>query len=167
GSLIGFYPWNRPPAKIFMGDTGSMFIGIVLAACSIARPSKSPTALIIGGPMLALALPVLDTLLVMRTRLGGPQSSFTARLSRLFTADRNHIHHILIARHGNVQHAIVRIWGVTLLFAVAAVLTVIQPTKLIGYSMGVVALVALLALRYWRVAAIKPPKTEGAERIAS
>jgi UDP-GlcNAc:undecaprenyl-phosphate/decaprenyl-phosphate GlcNAc-1-phosphate transferase len=167
GSLIGFYPWNRPPAKIFMGDTGSMFIGLMLAACSIARPSKSPTALIIGGPMLALALPVLDTLLVMRTRMGGQQASFAARLSRLFTADRNHIHHILIARHGSVRQAIVRIWGVTLLFAVAAVLTVIQPVKLIGYSLGVVALIALLALRYWTAATTKPEKAPEVERIAS
>ena len=60
GSLIGFYPWNKPPAKIFMGDTGSLFIGLLLAACSLAKPSKSPTALIIGGPILALALPVID-----------------------------------------------------------------------------------------------------------
>src|SRR5664279_1881269 len=57
GSLMGFYRWNRPPAKIFMGDSGSLFIGLLLAACSIARPIKSPTALIVGGPMLALALP--------------------------------------------------------------------------------------------------------------
>src|SRR5260370_293902 len=71
GSLIGFYRWNRPPAKIFMGDSGSLFIGLLLAACSIARPIKSPTALIVGGPMLALALPVLDTLIVIKQRFGG------------------------------------------------------------------------------------------------
>jgi UDP-GlcNAc:undecaprenyl-phosphate/decaprenyl-phosphate GlcNAc-1-phosphate transferase len=164
GSLVGFYPWNRPPAKIFMGDTGAMFIGLVLAACSIARPSKSPTALIIGGPMLALALPVLDTLLVMRTRLGGPHPSFASRLSRLFTADRNHIHHILVARHGSVRKAIVRIWMVTLLFGAAAVLTVIQQTKFVGYTAGGVALLSLLGLRYRRTngTAVEPE-----ERIAS
>jgi UDP-GlcNAc:undecaprenyl-phosphate GlcNAc-1-phosphate transferase len=67
GSLVGFYPWNKPPAKIFMGDTGALFIGLLLAAGSIARPSKSPTALIIGGPILALAVPVIDTLIVMNS----------------------------------------------------------------------------------------------------
>src|SRR5204863_6818572 len=72
GSLIGFYRWNKPPAKIFMGDTGSLFIGLLLAACSIARPSKAPTALIIGGPILALALPVLDTVIVLKQRFGEP-----------------------------------------------------------------------------------------------
>src|SRR5260370_40516875 len=59
GSLIGFYPWNKPPAKIFMGDTGSMFIGLLLAAVSIARPSKSPVVLAIGGASRARRAPPL------------------------------------------------------------------------------------------------------------
>ncbi|HVR39161.1 MAG TPA: MraY family glycosyltransferase, partial [Thermoanaerobaculia bacterium] len=94
GSLLGFLPWNRPPAKIFMGDTGSLFIGLLLAAISIAKPSKSPAALLISGPILALALPVLDTLIVMKQRFGGREVAFTKRFARVFTADRNHIHHI-------------------------------------------------------------------------
>jgi UDP-GlcNAc:undecaprenyl-phosphate GlcNAc-1-phosphate transferase len=148
GSLLGFYPWNKPPAKIFMGDTGSLFIGLLLAAGSIARPSKSPTALIIGGPILALALPVIDTLIVMRHRFGGQSVPILQRFSRLFTADKNHIHHILVARYGSVTKAILAIWIVTLLFAVSAVLTVVQETKWIGYTSGGVALLALFVLRY-------------------
>ncbi|HYI10646.1 MAG TPA: MraY family glycosyltransferase [Thermoanaerobaculia bacterium] len=150
GSLVGFYPWNRPPAKIFMGDTGALFIGLILAACSIARPSKSPTALIIGGPMLALALPVIDTLIVMKQRFGknGTEAPFLQRLTRIFSADRNHIHHILVAKYGSVGKAIFGIWSVTLLFAAAAVLTVVQSTKPIGYASGGIALLVLLVLRY-------------------
>ena len=148
GSLVGFYPWNKPPAKIFMGDTGALFIGLLLAAGSIARPSKSPTALIIGGPMLALALPVIDTLIVMKQRFGGNHESLGSRFSRLFTADRTHIHHILVARYGSVGKAIFGIWGVTLLFAASAVMTVVQVTKWIGYTSGALALIALLVLRY-------------------
>ncbi|MDQ3282927.1 MAG: undecaprenyl/decaprenyl-phosphate alpha-N-acetylglucosaminyl 1-phosphate transferase [Acidobacteriota bacterium] len=148
GSLVGFYPWNKPPAKIFMGDTGALFIGLLLAAGSIAKPSKSPTALAIGGPMLALALPVLDTLLVMNQRLRGKNQKVGSRLSRVFTADRNHIHHILVARYGSTAKAIVGIWGITMLFAVAAVLTVLPHTKVIGYTMGGLALLALLVLRF-------------------
>jgi UDP-GlcNAc:undecaprenyl-phosphate/decaprenyl-phosphate GlcNAc-1-phosphate transferase len=148
GSLIGFYPWNKPPAKIFMGDTGALFIGLLLAASSIARPSKSPTALLIGGPMLALALPVIDTLIVMKQRFGGPAPKFSERLSRVFTADRRHIHHILVERYGSDRKAILGIWSTTLLFAASAVMTVIQETKIIGYSTGAVALLTLLILRY-------------------
>jgi UDP-GlcNAc:undecaprenyl-phosphate GlcNAc-1-phosphate transferase len=148
GSLVGFYPWNKPPAKIFMGDTGALFIGLLLAAGSIARPSKSPTALIIGGPMLALALPVIDTLIVMKQRFGGNATPIGARLSRVFTADRRHIHHILVERYGSAGKAILGIWSVTLLFAVAAILTAIDGYKRIGYGAAGVALLALFVLRY-------------------
>ena len=150
GSLAGFYWWNKPPARIFMGDSGSMFIGLLLAAGSIAKPSKSPTAIIIAGPMLALALPVLDTLIVMKQRLGGPAMPLSKRLGRLFNADRRHIHHLLLARFGSERKAIVSIWLVTVLFAAAAVMTAIDVTKTIGYSAGILGLIAMIALRYER-----------------
>lgn len=150
GSLIGFYPWNKPPAKIFMGDTGSLFIGLLLASGSIARPSKSPTAIIIVGPLLALALPVLDTLIVMQKRFTGEKTSLAKRIGRVFTADRNHIHHILVAKYQSEGKAIFAIWLVTLLFAGAAVMTAVQPLKWIGYGAGGLALLLLIVLRYRR-----------------
>ena len=150
GSLIGFYPWNKPPAKIFMGDTGSLFIGLLLAAGSIARPSKSPTALIIIGPLLALALPVLDTLIVMKQRFTGEKTSLAKRIGRVFTADRNHIHHILVSKYQSEGKAIFAIWLVTLLFAAAAVMTAVQPLKWFGYGTGALALLVLVVLRYRR-----------------
>ena len=153
GSLAGFYRWNKPPARIFMGDSGSMFIGLLLAAGSIARPSKSPTAIIITGPIIALALPVLDTLMVMKERFGGSATPISVRLGRLFNADRRHIHHILLARFGSETKAIVSIWLVTVLFATAAVMTAIDDMKTIGYSAGILALVAMIALRSVRKAA--------------
>jgi len=149
GSLIGFYPWNKPPAKIFMGDTGSMFIGLLLAAGSIVKPSKSPTLLIVVGPMIALALPVIDTLIVMKQRFGGERTSLASRLTRVVSADRRHIHHILVARYGSTAKTIIFIWLITLLFAVSAVLTVVQSTKNIGYVSGCIALLAMIVLRYW------------------
>lgn len=148
GSLIGFYRWNRPPAKIFMGDSGSLFIGLLLAACSIARPIKSPTALIVGGPMLALALPVLDTLIVMKQRFGA-ESGLGARVMRMFNADRRHFHHVLVEKYGSINKAILSIWIITLLFAISAVLTVIEETKLAGYAFGIAGFAGMVFLRYW------------------
>ena len=148
GALVGFYPWNRPPAKIFMGDTGSMFIGLILAACSIARPTKSSTALLVAGPMLALALPVIDTLIVMKLRFAGPDPSVPSRIRRMFRADRRHIHHILVAKYGSVNRAILAIWGITLLFAAAAVLTVIEGLRWWGYGLAAVAAVLVFFLRH-------------------
>lgn len=148
GSLVGFYPWNRPPAKIFMGDSGSLFIGLLLAACSIARPSKSPTALIIGGPILALALPVIDTLIVMKQRFAGERSTIRERLTRMFNADRRHIHHILVRKYGSERAVVASIWSVTFLFAIAAVMTVVPSLKAWGYSAGVAGLLLMVFLRY-------------------
>lgn len=149
GSLIGFYPWNKPPAKIFMGDTGSMFIGLLLAAGSIVKPSKSPTLLLVVGPMIALALPVLDTLIVMKQRFAEDGASLRARLARIASADRRHIHHILVARYGSTAKTVTSIWIVSLLFATSAVLTAVQSTKIIGYASGGIALLAMIVLRYW------------------
>ncbi|HEY0370835.1 MAG TPA: MraY family glycosyltransferase [Thermoanaerobaculia bacterium] len=150
GSLVGFYPWNKPPAKIFMGDTGSLFIGLLLAAGSIARPSKSPTALIIIGPLFALALPVLDTLIVMKQRFSGENISLANRIGRVFTADRNHIHHILVSKYRSEGKAIFAIWLVTLLFAAAAVMTAVQQLKWVGYGTAALALLLLIVMRYRR-----------------
>ena len=149
GSLIGFYRWNKPPAKIFMGDSGSLFIGLILAACSIARPSKAPTALIVGGPMLALALPVLDTLIVMQQRFGEPAARGYLRILRMFNADRRHFHHVVSEKYGSVAKAILAIWFVSLLFAAAAVLTVMPELKRYGYAFGAVGIVVMIFFRYW------------------
>jgi UDP-GlcNAc:undecaprenyl-phosphate GlcNAc-1-phosphate transferase len=149
GSLIGFYPWNKPPARIFMGDTGSMFIGLLLAAVSIVKPSKSPVILAVGGPMLALALPVLDTLIVMKQRFSGPEVPILDRITRMFNADRRHIHHILIEKYGSAGKAIASIWAVSLLFAVSAVMTVYDPTRIYGYTAGIAGVAGMLFFRYW------------------
>jgi UDP-GlcNAc:undecaprenyl-phosphate GlcNAc-1-phosphate transferase len=150
GSLAGFYPWNKPPAKIFMGDSGSLFIGLLLAACSIARPSKSPVALLIVGPVIALALPVLDTLFVMGARLTPRDDTLGFRLSRLFRADRNHIHHVLVKKYGSTGKAVAAIFGVTLLFGAAAVMTTVERTKWYGYTSAAIALLLLVVMRYRR-----------------
>ena len=149
GSLIGFYRWNRPPAKIFMGDTGSLFIGLLLAACSIARPSKAPTALLVGGPMLALALPVLDTLIVMQQRFGEPAERGHQRITRMFNADRRHFHHVVSEKYGSINKAILAIWFVSVLFAVAAVLTVMPELRAAGYGVGIVGVLVMVFFRYW------------------
>jgi UDP-GlcNAc:undecaprenyl-phosphate GlcNAc-1-phosphate transferase len=131
-----------------MGDTGALFIGLLLAACSIARPSKSPATLLIIGPMLALALPVIDTLIVMKQRFGGAAPKFSERLSRVFTADRRHIHHILVERYGSAGKAVLGIWLITLLFAAAAVMTAVQELKWIGYGAAGAGLLLMTVLRY-------------------
>ncbi|MBZ4372982.1 MraY family glycosyltransferase [Corallococcus sp. AS-1-6] len=90
GAILGFLVFNFNPASIFMGDTGSMFLGFVLAAVSIKTSSKSGTAVALLVPVMALGLPIMDTLLAMvrRSLLGRP----------MFSADKEHIHHRLMSR---------------------------------------------------------------------
>lgn len=150
GSLAGFFPWNRAPARIFMGDSGSLFIGLLLAASSIARESKAPTMLIVGGPILALALPVIDTLFVMKGRFSGDDTGTMTRLgrfNRMFSADRSHIHHILIEKYGSPTRVVVSIWLLTLLFGIAAVITLLPSVKEFGYLLGLVTLLVMVGLR--------------------
>jgi hypothetical protein len=93
-------------------------------------------------------LPVIDTLIVMKQRFGGSATPIGARLSRVFTADRRHIHHILVARYGSPGKAILGIWSVTLLFAAAAVMTALEGMRRFGYIAAGTALLALFVLRY-------------------
>lgn len=88
GSVVGFLPYNFNPAKIFMGDAGSMFLGFVMGAISVEGSLKSPTAVALAVPLLALGLPFVDTFLaiVRRWRRGLP----------IGTADREHVHHRLV-----------------------------------------------------------------------
>jgi hypothetical protein len=98
--------------------------------------------------MLALALPVLDTLIVMKQRFGS-ETSLGARILRMFNADRRHFHHILVEKYGSIGKAILSMWFITVLFAIAAVLTVIDETKIAGYTVGVAGLVTMAFFRYW------------------
>ena len=88
GSIVGFLFYNFNPASIFMGDTGSMFLGFVLATSSIQTGQKSSTAIAVFIPAIILAFPILDTLLAMGRRAlhGRP----------MFHADKEHIHHRLL-----------------------------------------------------------------------
>ena len=104
GSLLGFLPYNFSPARIFLGDSGSQLLGFTLAVISIRGVQKSATLVAILVPILVLALPILDTILVVARRAMRIQEEAGAgglrarvRMSRtLFQADREHIHHTLL-----------------------------------------------------------------------
>lgn len=88
GAILGFLPYNFNPAKIFMGDTGATFLGFTLGVISIPGTLKSFTAIAVAVPILALGLPLFDTIfaIVRRARAGKP----------IMSPDREHLHHRLI-----------------------------------------------------------------------
>lgn len=87
GSTFGFFLFNRPPAKIFMGDSGSLFLGYILATLPLLEEEKMPTH-ILGLSITILLIPVADTLFAMGRRL--------RRKHPIASPDREHIHHLLL-----------------------------------------------------------------------
>lgn len=88
GSILGFLPYNFNPASIFMGDTGAQLLGFLLAAISIEGAIKSAAAFAIAVPILALGIPIYDTLFaVIRRKINGKP---------IMQADKGHLHHRLL-----------------------------------------------------------------------
>ncbi len=108
GACLGFLPWNFNPAKVFMGDSGALVLGFLLACVSIQGVMKTAAALALVFPLVVLLVPILDTSFVILKRLKSGQS--------IASADKNHFHHRLL-RVGYTQRQ-----AVGLLYAWSAVL---------------------------------------------
>jgi len=109
GSLTGFLFFNFNPAKVFMGDCGSLFLGFVISAASVMCVAKSTAFVGLSLPILALGIPIFDTLLSMLRR-------FLERRS-LFSPDRSHFHHRLLDLGLDQRHVVLTVYLATLLFA--------------------------------------------------
>lgn len=113
GAALGFLPFNFNPARIILGDAGSLFIGYVFATVSIIGASKTAIAISVVVPLLVLALPVLDTAAVIVRRATTGKS--------IAEADRGHFHHQLIFRFGlNVRQAVLLLYAVCFVLGAVA-----------------------------------------------
>jgi UDP-GlcNAc:undecaprenyl-phosphate/decaprenyl-phosphate GlcNAc-1-phosphate transferase len=113
GAALGFLPYNFNPAKIFLGDAGSLFIGYVFATVSIIGASKTAIAISIVVPLVVLALPILDTAAVILRRATTGKN--------IAEADRGHFHHQLIFRFGlNVRQAVLLIYALCFVLGLVA-----------------------------------------------
>lgn len=119
GSVTGFLFFNFNPAKIFMGDCGSMFLGFMIASSSVICFSKSSALVGLALPVVVLGVPVFDTLFSMLRR-------FLERRS-IFSADRSHFHHKLIDLGLTQSQAVIAIYGVTLLNAGLGMFMIVTP----------------------------------------
>lgn len=113
GAILGFLVFNFPPARIFMGDSGSLFLGFTLASLAIARRTQASNVLaVIGVPTLLFLLPILDTAMVTITRLLRGQSPVQG--------GTDHTSHRLIAFGLNERQAVLALYAVALISGVAA-----------------------------------------------
>lgn len=113
GSVLGFLPYNLPPASRYLGDSGALFLGFAIAALSIKGSVNVAGDIFLGIPIVALGFPILDTLLAASRRLADGRHPFLG--------DEDHIHHRLatVAGLGPVSLALAT-YGLTALFASAA-----------------------------------------------
>jgi UDP-GlcNAc:undecaprenyl-phosphate GlcNAc-1-phosphate transferase len=148
GSCLGFLRHNWEPAKVFMGDSGALTLGFLLAATSVHSSLKAPAAVAILVPILALGVPVMDTLLVMAVRfLDRPKGALTGRFLRMFHADRKHLHHLLANFGGARSRIIAVIYGVVLAFCALALLVAVTGETTLGVVLVALEFSVILGMR--------------------
>ncbi len=140
GALLGFLVFNFNPARIFMGDSGSQFVGFVLASISLVGYYKATTAAALALPLLALGVPIFDMLLAIARRVLAGRSPLAA--------DREHIHHKLLERGLPHRAAVLALYAATaVVAALGLTMTVWRDVRALGVFVGAgLFLVALFAL---------------------
>src|SRR2546423_651316 len=129
GAILGFLRFNFNPATIFLGDSGSLFIGFMLSALALAGTQKSSTAVAVAIPVVSFGLPILETLIsVLRRFLNG---------TPLFAADRQHIHHKLLERGLSQRQSVIILYAVSALCGLLSLL-LLNPS---GPTVGIVLFV--------------------------
>ncbi len=138
GSLLGFLRFNTYPARIFMGDGGSQFLGYAVATLALMLTQDRSVPLSTALPLMLLGLPAVDTLMVMaqRWREGSP----------IFSGDRRHVHHKLLGLGFDHAEAVLVIYGMQAVFFVAAWQLRYEPDPLIVVAFAALALLIVGAL---------------------
>jgi len=140
GACLGFLPHNFSPAKIFLGDSGSLFIGIVLASIGTVSLFKAATATFVLVPVILFGLPLFDTtsVVLQRAFLGKP----------LFQADKNHVHHHLLRIGFNQKQAAIFLWVIAVCLGGLAVLASAEVSVVRVVGIGVLAFALSVAI-WW------------------
>lgn len=122
GATLGFLRYNFHPAKIFMGDTGSMFLGYTLAVFAAEGLAKSFTVLSLVTPVLVLAIPILDTLFaIIRRKINHKP---------IFKADKHHLHHCLLNYGFSHRNTVLIIYAVSAVLALCGlIMTYLEPKQ--------------------------------------
>ncbi|OGJ85629.1 MAG: hypothetical protein A2268_16640 [Candidatus Raymondbacteria bacterium RifOxyA12_full_50_37] len=139
GALLGFLKYNFNPAEIFMGDTGSLFLGFVLATISIKGSLISSTTVSILVPLIALGVPIFDTLFSIVRRV-------VTRMSP-FTADAQHVHHRLLAFGLNQRQTVIILYIISIVFGLVAFLLTAARNETAAGLLFVVAIIIYIGVQ--------------------
>ncbi len=143
GAVMGFLRYNFNPASIFLGDSGSLFLGFMCASLSLVSAQKSSTLVAVAIPLVSFGLPVVEAgLSIMRRLLSG---------APVFQSDRRHIHHILLERGLNQRQAAILLYAVCALFSLFGIM-LLNPGRnniaLVFAILGVCIVLGVQHLRY-------------------
>lgn len=139
GALIGFLPYNFNPAKTFIGDVGSDFLGFSLAVISILGIAKTYTAIVIVAPLIVLALPVFDTLFAIVRRIVKGKS-----LKAVIMPDRGHLHHKILDKGYTQKQAVLILYGISATFGMFAVVLLESGIwKALSFALMIVVAIAI------------------------
>ncbi|WP_341875807.1 MraY family glycosyltransferase [Defluviitalea saccharophila] len=139
GSCLGFLPHNFNPAKIFMGDTGSTFLGFTLAVTSVQGFIKGYTAVTIIIAVLVLALPIFDTTFAILRRIINRRP--------IMEADRGHLHHRLVDKGYSQKKAVITLYGISGGFGIIGIL-IAQKDTVVALGVFIAMAVALYMIIY-------------------
>lgn len=149
GACGAFLRYNWTPARLFLGDSGSLTLGFLLAAVSVQSATKAPVAVAILVPILALGVPVIDALLVAFLRfLERPHSSFASRTLRVFRADRLHMHHLLQATGLTRRGVVWSIYSLVLVFCAFSLLVAATRRPEVGLPLILVEFMVIVVMRH-------------------
>lgn len=157
GSAFGFLPHNFNPAKIFMGDTGALFLGYMLSVVAMEGVMKSVATITIVVPILALGLPIFDTTFAIFRRLINKRP--------ISEADKGHVHHRLLDKGLSQKQAVLVLYMVSAVFGSAAILLAgIKPEYGLIVTAVVLTIVFLGAARFGIIGVIDSKKKNREKR---
>lgn len=138
GALCGFLPYNFNPAKTFIGDTGSNFLGYCLSIISILGIAKTYTAIVIVAPLLVLALPIFDTIWAIIRRVVKGKN-----LKSVFKPDTGHLHHKMLKKGFTQKQAVLILYGISATFGMFAIILLESGIwKAISFAIIIVIIIA-------------------------
>jgi len=130
-AVMGFLPYNFYPAKMFMGDSGSMFLGFTLGSLAVEGLTKGAAFISVFIPIIILGIPIFDTLFAVIRRYRNHRP--------IFEADREHFHHILLDMGFSQRQAVLLIYGVNIFLGISAIVLNVLSTE-----QSIVALIVLI-----------------------
>ncbi len=140
GALLGFLPFNFPPARAFLGDQGSLLVGFLLAGLAVEGATKGPTLVAIAVPIVAFGVPVFDTTITLLRRF--------VRGRPLFQPDREHVHHRMARAGLSPRQVAGLLYAASAAFALAAMLFINPGVRSYALALAVGGLGAALIGRY-------------------